>query len=79
MGACVRTVQRWEQIYKLPIRRLALKKGAMVFALRSEVDRWIRKRTRRTKSELKDKHLRAMFLIVHSPRSSLKTIVSSLT
>jgi PAS domain S-box-containing protein len=62
MGACVRTVQRWEQIYKLPIRRLAVKKGAMVFALRSEVDRWIRKGTRRTKSRLKDKHLRAMFL-----------------
>jgi len=62
MGACVRTVQRWEQMYKLPIRRLAVKKGAMVFALRSEVDRWIRKRTRRTRSELKDKHLRAMFL-----------------
>jgi PAS domain S-box-containing protein len=62
MGACVRTVQRWEQVYKLPIRRLAVKKGAMVFALRSEVDRWIRKRTRRTKATLKDKHLRAMFL-----------------
>jgi PAS domain S-box-containing protein len=62
MGACVRTVQRWEQVYKLPIRRLAVKKGAMVFALRSELDRWIRRRTRRTKSRLKDRHLRAMFL-----------------
>jgi transcriptional regulator with PAS, ATPase and Fis domain len=42
VGACVKTVQRWEQVYGLPIRRLKRSKGAVVFALRDEVDGWIR-------------------------------------
>lgn len=43
--ASVKTVQRWEQRYDFPIRRLERSKGAVVFALKSEVDRWIRMRT----------------------------------
>lgn len=42
MGTCVKTVQRWEQAYDLPIRRIAAGKGAVVFALRSEMDNWMR-------------------------------------
>lgn len=45
--ACVKTVQRWEQKYKFPVRRLKASKGAVVFALRAEVDRWMRTETRR--------------------------------
>ncbi|GEM_PF-3934116 len=44
----VKTVQRWEQRYNFPIRRLERSKGAAVFALKAEVDTWIRMRTRIT-------------------------------
>jgi predicted DNA-binding transcriptional regulator AlpA len=47
VGACVKTVQRWEKQYNFPIRRLQRSKGAVVFALKSEVDDWIQRRTRR--------------------------------
>jgi len=42
VGACVKTVQRWEQRHNFPIRRLERKKGAVVFALKAEVDSWMR-------------------------------------
>ncbi len=45
VGACVKTVQRWEQRYNLPIRRIERSKGAVVFALKAEVDSWLRMRT----------------------------------
>ncbi len=45
VGACAKTVQRWEQHYNFPIRRLERSKGAVVFALKTEVDSWIRMRT----------------------------------
>jgi hypothetical protein len=45
VGACVKTVQRCEQHYNVPIRRLERRKGAVVFALKAEVDSWIRMRT----------------------------------
>jgi hypothetical protein len=41
VGACVKTVQRWEQHYSFPIRRLKRSKGAAVFALKAEVDSWV--------------------------------------
>jgi PAS fold len=42
VGACVRTVQRWEHAYEFPVRRLSTHKGAVVFASRNEVDNWLR-------------------------------------
>jgi Tol biopolymer transport system component len=36
----VRTVQRWEQIEGLPVRRLSSDRRGMVFAYRSEIDAW---------------------------------------
>lgn len=39
-GSCVKTVQRWERLYDFPVRRLQASKGAAVFAIRSEVERW---------------------------------------
>lgn len=40
LGTCVKTAQRWERMYDIPVRRLQASKGAEVFALRSEIDRW---------------------------------------
>lgn len=42
LGACVKTVQRWELLYKFPIRRVQNAKGSMVFAFKEEVDQWMR-------------------------------------
>jgi len=44
MGTCVKTVQRWEQSFGLPIRRVAASKGSVVFAGRDEIDRWLHTR-----------------------------------
>jgi PAS domain-containing protein len=50
VGACVKTIQRWEQRYNFPIRRLQRSKGAVVFALTGEVDGWITTRSDPTRS-----------------------------
>lgn len=42
MGTCVKTVQRWERQHDLPVRRVTRSRGAMVFALKSEMDAWTR-------------------------------------
>lgn len=41
VGACVKTVQRWEQDFRFPVRRLNPSKGAVVYAVRSEIDEWL--------------------------------------
>ncbi len=48
LGACVKTVQRWEHEHKFPIRRLKASKGAMVYALKTDVDHWLRSETLRS-------------------------------
>jgi transcriptional regulator with PAS, ATPase and Fis domain len=45
LGACVKTVQRWEHLDGFPVHRIIPKKGAVVFALRDEVDTWLRTRS----------------------------------
>jgi len=52
LGSCVKTVQRWEQQYKFPIRRLKASKGAMVFALKTDVDHWLRSETLRSETRV---------------------------
>lgn len=42
LGACPKTAQRWELNHNLPVRRVTTGKGAVVFALRPELDKWIR-------------------------------------
>ncbi len=49
LGTCVKTVQRWELEHRFPIRRLKQSKGAMVFALKTDVDHWLRAETRSCK------------------------------
>lgn len=48
--ACVKTVQRWERAYNFPIQRLSTNKGAVVFALRNDVDSWLRGSSRQRES-----------------------------
>jgi len=69
LKASVKTVQRWEQRHKLPVRRLRVAKGATVFALLSEIDQWVRRRTQGSKAGIKRDRLRAMFL--NSPLPAL--------
>jgi TolB-like protein/Tfp pilus assembly protein PilF len=40
----IRTVQRWEHLHGLPVRRLVIGKQGQVYAYRSELDAWVRKR-----------------------------------
>jgi hypothetical protein len=40
VGRSERTVQRWERQYGFPVHRVPATKGEVVFALRSEIDRW---------------------------------------
>jgi TolB-like protein/Tfp pilus assembly protein PilF len=40
----IRTVQRWEHLYGLPVRRLVIGKMGQVYAFRSELDRWMQQR-----------------------------------
>lgn len=46
VGACVKTVQRWERTLGFPVRRLNRKKGAIVFALSREIDDWLNRTSR---------------------------------
>lgn len=69
MGACVKTVQRWEQAYKFPIRRLRASKGVEVFALRDEVDRWIVSKAQSARMDIPDERSWAMF--TNSPPPTL--------
>ena len=40
VGTCAKTLQRWENAYHFPVRRLNPNKGSVVFALKEDVDRW---------------------------------------
>jgi PAS domain-containing protein len=46
MGTCVKTVQRWERAYDLPVRRVQPGKGSVVLAFKNEVDQWLLNRSR---------------------------------
>jgi PAS domain-containing protein len=45
IGTSVRTIQRWEQEYEFPVRRVNPGKGSAVFALRDEIEEWLRKQS----------------------------------
>ena len=59
VGTCAKTVQRWEQSYSFPIRRVKANKGSVVFAMRREVDTWLSNISR---TALGDKRSWATFL-----------------
>jgi hypothetical protein len=66
VGTCAKTVQRWEQSYKFPIRRIKASKGSVVLAIRDEVDTWL---SNVSKTALGDKCSWATFL--NSPLPTL--------
>lgn len=68
-GASVRTLQRWEREFRLPVRRIATKKGSVVFAFRSDLDTWFRARTQTAEMTVRDEHFRMMFM--NSPLPSM--------
>jgi hypothetical protein len=43
LGKSVRTVQRWEREYALPVHRIGKEGGEIVFAFREEIDQWSRR------------------------------------
>lgn len=45
LAASPRAVQRWERTLGLPVRRIQLKSGAVVFAMRSDLDQWLTSRS----------------------------------
>jgi len=47
----IRTVQRWERHYGLPVRRLLVGKLSTVYAFRSELDQWFRERQPRLETD----------------------------
>jgi PAS domain S-box-containing protein len=69
VGACAKTVQRWEQTHKFPIRRVRAAKGAVVFAIRDEVDNWLSSQTHGAKTALGDK--RSWETFINSPLPTL--------
>lgn len=68
-GASVRTLQRWEKYFRLPIRRIATKKGSVVFAFRADLDTWFRARTQTAEMAVRDEHFRMLFM--NSPLPSV--------
>jgi PAS domain S-box-containing protein len=68
-GASVRTLQRWEKDFRLPIRRIATRKGSVVFAFRSDLDTWFRARTQTSELTVRDEHFRMLFM--NSPLPSM--------
>jgi ribose 1,5-bisphosphokinase PhnN len=42
VGRGVRTVQRWEELYGLPVHRAAGRDRSAVYALSDEIDAWLR-------------------------------------
>lgn len=68
-GTSVRTLQRWEKYFRLPIRRIASKKGSVVFAFRADLDTWFRARTESAEMAVRDEHFRMLF--INSPLPSM--------
>jgi PAS domain-containing protein len=68
-GACIKTVQRWEKSHGFPVRRLKASKGAVVSALKSEVDGWMRLGMATTKGKNENEPFRSLF--INSPLPTL--------
>lgn len=62
MGASVRTVQRWESEFQLPVRRIEARRGAVVFAFPAELDSWLRVHTENQVPLVDDRYFRTVFM-----------------
>jgi PAS domain-containing protein len=62
MGASVRTVQRWEREFRLPVRRIEARRGAVVFAFPAELENWLRSRSQSQAPFVEDSYFRTVFM-----------------
>jgi hypothetical protein len=62
MGASVRTVQRWESEFQLPVRRIEARRGAVVFAFPAELESWLRIRSENQIPLVDDRYFRTVFM-----------------
>ena len=62
MGTSVRTVQRWENELRLPVRRIEARRGAVVFAFPTELDSWVRVRSDTQARLVEDSYFRTVFM-----------------
>jgi hypothetical protein len=72
----VRTVQRWERVHGLPVRRLQVGKLATVYAYRSELDKWFLER--QPKPEAEDPHDESIPVIPTAPCATAFAAFTSL-
>lgn len=70
LGRDVRTIQRWEQVRQLPVRRLPGGDGSSVFALRHELATWQGGRLQATTSPAEVPGLLVLPLDYHAPDAS---------
>ena len=62
LGASVRTAQRWESEFQLPVRRIEARRGAVVFAFPAELESWLRVRTENQIPLVDDRYFRTVFM-----------------
>lgn len=62
LGASVRTAQRWEHEFQLPVRRLDARRGAVVFAFPAELDSWLRVHSVPHAPLVQDSYFRTVFM-----------------
>ncbi|HLK33752.1 MAG TPA: hypothetical protein VKT29_11720 [Terriglobales bacterium] len=62
LGASVRTAQRWEREFHLPVRRLEARHGATVFAYPAELDSWLRTHSQSAVPLVQDSYFRTVFM-----------------
>ncbi len=51
VGKSIRTAQRWEKIFNLPVHRITTPNGEVVYAFRTELDAWLRTREPKVATE----------------------------
>ena len=62
LGASVRTVQRWEREFRLPVRRIEARRGAVVFAFPTELETWLRSHGQAQPPLVEDSYFRTVFM-----------------
>lgn len=76
LGKGVRTVQRWESLFGLPIRRPIYNQHCAIMAIREEIDLWVNTRTQPRSSESENHKielLRCQVTALQQENASLRT------
>ena len=62
LGTSVRTAQRWERQFELPVRRTGTKKGSVVFAFEADLSSWLRAKNFKAGTALRSELFRELFV-----------------